>query len=458
MRYQYGVVVAIFITSFFMDISIAYSGPKINDRKKQIKELEKAMQNKFDLRMLQESSLDNCIKFGLKHNPELKSAFYEWKASFKKISQKFSLPDPQLTFTDYIEGVETRVGPQRRSVSLKQKFPLPDKLWIQKSKAFKASESAYYNFEQKKLNVIYQITDAYYEYAYLDKAILLTEENIKLLKNFESVAQVKYKSALTKNQDLLKVQVELGKLENGLYSLKDLRDPLVARLNALLNLPANNPLAWPDESLENTIMEDRYQEVDVLYDVLGEKNLEVLALLQNVEKNKDTLKLAKRKFFPDLTLGVTQIDTGNALNSSTVDSGKDPLMVMFSVNVPIWVNSINAGISSARASLEASESLLENKKNELFSRLALVHYKLRDSLRQSQMYKDALLPKAVQTLHATKSGYEGGGVDFLSLIDSQRMLLNFQLAYYRHNANFYQRLSELKSLLGEVKNYKEWER
>ena len=79
-----------------------------------------------------------------------------------------------------------------------------------------------------------------------------------------------------------------------------------------------------------------------------------------------------------------------------------------------------------------------------------MNYKLHDAVRQSGLYKDALIPKAVQTLNATQSGYEAGDVDFLSLIDAQRVLLNFQLTYYRHNANFNQRLVQLNSLLGEV--------
>ena len=57
-------------------------------------------------------------------------------------------------------------------------MPFPDKLWIRKAKAFKASEQAYHNFKQKQLELIYKITDVYYEYAYLRKAILLMEENI----------------------------------------------------------------------------------------------------------------------------------------------------------------------------------------------------------------------------------------------------------------------------------------
>lgn len=451
-------LVFVFLTLAFVQTSLSYADVKVSERKKQLRAAGRVVRkNEKSVAAVIDGNadLEDYIKAGLKNNPGLRASFYKWKSSFKKIAKEFSLPDPQFTFTEYVESVETRVGPQEKAFSIKQKLPLLDKLWIRKSKAFKASEEVYYNFERKQLDLIYKITDVYYEYAYLSKAILLMEENIKLLKNFESVAQARYKSGLAKNQDLLKVQVELGKLENDLYSLQDSQTPLVARLNALLNLPRNNFLPWPTESLEDSVMQDRYSEREDLYDILKEHNPEILALSQSVGKSKDALKLAKREFFPDLTVGFTQIQTGDALNPSSADSGKDAQMIMFSVNVPIWINRLSAGVSDARASVRASENSLENKENELLSQLAFVHYKLRDALRQSHLYKDALLPKAAQTLNATQSGYEGGKVDFLSLIDAQRVLLNFQLAYYRHNANFYQRLSELQSLLGEVKRDKD---
>lgn len=404
-----------------------------------------------------ESGLDDYIHIGLRRNPELKASFYEWKAALKKVPQAFSLPDPQFTYTDYLESVETRVGPQNKAFSVNQKIPLPDKLWIRKAKAFKASETAYYKFEKQRLNLIAQITEGFYEYAYLAKAIAVTQENMKLLSNIESVAQTKYASGLTKNQDLLKVQVELGKLENELYTLKDLKIALMARLNALLNFPEDHLLPFPNESLENMEMTSEYDELTNLVKELQDNNLELKALSKNIEKEQENLKLAKREYFPDLTVGVTTIDTGDAMNPATVDSGKDPLMVMFSVNVPIWFNRLHAGVEEARSSLRAAEEQYQNKGNELYSKLALTHYKMNDALRQTRLYRDALIPKAVQTLNATQSGYEAGGVDFLSLIDAQRMLLNFQLAYYRFHANYHERVMELRTLLGEMDMYKDTE-
>lgn len=452
-HYQMSVLV---LTLVCLYTTNAHAESPISKREKQVKTQESAL-NKTDKataeNITEESGLGDYIRIGLKRNPGLRAFFYEWKSALRKVPQAFSLPDPQFTYTDYLESVETRAGPQNQSFSIKQKFPLPDKLWIRKSKAFKASEMAYYKFEKKRLDLVYQITDVYYEYAYLSKAILLTKENMKLLGNFESVAQAKYASGLTKNQDLLKVQVELGKLESDLYSLEDLRVVLVARLNALLNFSENNQLPWPHEALEDTVMDSKYEESETLIASLKERNPQLLALTENVEKQKQALKLSKREYFPDLTVGVTQVDTGEALNPSTIDSGKDSLMVMFSVNVPIWFNRLNAGVQDARAALKAAENSRIEKENELISKFALVHYKLQDSLRQSDLYGEGLIPKAVQTLNATKSGYEAGGVDFLSLIDAQRVLLNFQLVFYRHNANFYQRLSELRSLIGEIEDF-----
>jgi len=56
----------------------------------------------------------------------VKAAFYTWKASFAKISSEFSLPMPKFTYTDYLEEVETRVGPQEKSYSITRPPALRD--------------------------------------------------------------------------------------------------------------------------------------------------------------------------------------------------------------------------------------------------------------------------------------------------------------------------------------------
>ncbi|MBZ0165253.1 MAG: TolC family protein [Candidatus Omnitrophica bacterium] len=437
-----------------LNVPTACAATEMAQRKRQLQETEAQFTGTVREPQTEElRTLREYVSTGLQRNPTVRAAFYEWKSSVQRISQEFSLPDPQFTYTEYIDEVETRVGPQQSALSIKQMLPFGDKLWIRKSKAFRESEAAYFEFVRVRQDLVNQIAEAYYEFAYLAKAVLITQENMNLLRNFEKVAQSKYSSGLSKNQDLLKIQVELGKLENEQTSLEDLRAPLAIRLRALLNLPDSISLSWPLESLENIATADDAAGVDDLISRMKSNNPQLQAMKERVAGAEEQVKLARRAAVPDVTIGLTQIETGNAINSTTSDSGKDPFMVSLTVNVPIWFHRIHADTAKARADLAAVEYRRAGQETQLVSRLAMAHYQLRDARRQAALYKDALIPKAVQILNATKSAYESGNMDFLNLIDAQRMLLNFQLAYYRYNAIFYQKIYAVQTLIGEIEQY-----
>jgi outer membrane protein TolC len=436
-----------------MITSLCASGSKsIAERKRRLKTIETELisaAESGEIFLEDTAVLEEYILAGLARNRDLKAAFVEWKAAFRKISLDFSLPDPQFEYTNYIEPVETRVGPQKNAYALTQKIPLPDKLWLRKKKQFRDSESLYFRFLQKKLEVAYKITYFYYEYAYLSKAIVLTGENIQLLKQFEKVIRAKYATGIAENQDLLKVQTEIEKMENEYQSLEEMRLPLQARLNALMDLPADTVLPRPEESFDDVHEEALSNELIPALEQLEKSNPELLSLRQEIQKNREGEKLARREYFPDLTVKLAAIATGDALEPDTIDSGNDPVMLMFSVNVPIWFGKNSAGIGAAEAMVKSAGNRLKDRKNQLAAEVYYVIYKLRDNLRQARLYHSALIPRAMQTLNATKSAYEAGKVDFLSLIDSERTLLQFQLSYYKYASQYLQSAAKLRKILGE---------
>jgi outer membrane protein TolC len=59
------------------------------------------------------------------------------------------------------------------------------------------------------------------------------------------------------------------------------------------------------------------------------------------------------------------------------------------------------------------------------------------------------LPRARQTVKISEQNYIDGTGSFLDLIDSQRLLLNFQLACERAKVDFYQNLARLEELIGK---------
>ena len=203
--------------------------------------------NKNDSRveLTDTSTLSDYLAYAALHNPGLEAAFNRWKASLEKIPQLRSFPDPRFTYADFIGNVETRVGPQLHKFDLSQTFPWFGKLDLLGDVALEESNIQKQAYEMLKNKLFYKVKEIYFEYYYLSKSIAITEESMKLLSYFEIVAQTKYTTGKAPLADVIKAQVELGKLEERLLSLRDLREPVTAKLNAVLNRPADALLPCP---------------------------------------------------------------------------------------------------------------------------------------------------------------------------------------------------------------------
>ncbi len=75
-------------------------------------------------------------------------------------------------------------------------------------------------------------------------------------------------------------------------------------------------------------------------------------------------------------------------------------------------------------------------------------FKYQDAERKIALYRDALIPKADENVKVIQRSFEAGKSDFLSLIDAERILLEFQLTYERAIANREQGLSTVEKLVG----------
>ena len=79
----------------------------------------------------------------------------------------------------------------------------------------------------------------------------------------------------------------------------------------------------------------------------------------------------------------------------------------------------------------------------------MVSYRFRDAARKISLFRDTLIPKAKQALKVMQKSYQAGKTEFLSLIDAERLLLEFELSYERAVANRMQRLAEIEMLVGK---------
>lgn len=64
------------------------------------------------------------------------------------------------------------------------------------------------------------------------------------------------------------------------------------------------------------------------------------------------------------------------------------------------------------------------------------------------LYRDRLIPEAEQTLNSAMAAYKTGSISFLDLLDSERMIVQFKLNYYKEQAAYVKAIASLESSIG----------
>ncbi|MFQ5498216.1 MAG: TolC family protein [Candidatus Zixiibacteriota bacterium] len=390
------------------------------------------------------STLDDYLAYAAIESPALRRAFYRWRAALEKSGYAGALPDPMLSFHYFIENVETRVGPQEQRLSLKQSFPWFGTLGARREMASQQAQTAYRQYQSAKLKLNYSVKAAYYDYYYLGRDIALTRDNLELLTFWESIARVKYKVALKRHPDIIKAQVELGKLEDQLLTLQDRVVPAASRLRALLNLPPTVVLPIP-ETIE---IDEVVLSSDSVLAAALTHNPDLGAMQHIIAREQAGVSLARKASLPSFTVGADYIATGAAVNPALSESGKDPWIVGVGVSLPIWFGKNSSKRHEARAKYQAAQYDFSDAKNQLAAYVDKLMFEYADAMRRANLYRDGLVPKAEQALNANYSAYQADETDFLNVLDAQRQLLSFQLSLEKAWADLATCRAEIELVIG----------
>ena len=398
-----------------------------------------------DEQVFERSDLDLYLRYGMHHNASLRSEYERWRAMLERIPQVTTLPDPVFSFGQFVESVETRTGPQERRYSLSQTFPWFGKLDLRGNVAAADARERWQRVVAVRLGVEREIQVAYFDYAYLSQSIRITNDVLQLLKQLEPVVQQRIAGANGGQQDLLRLQVEVGRIENDLASFQKVRASLSARLAAAMNLRRHAPLPLPD-LVEPKLNALGANTADLLRRA-DQRNPDLLELTERIRKNQHRKELAELTRWPDVTVGVDYIETGSAL-APTRGNGDDPLALSVMFNLPIWGHKYSAAEREAQLLVSAATHALSDRRATLRTDVEHAAFQLDDAGRQLVLYRETLLPRARESLEVTRSSYRTGRSSLLDLIDSERTLLDFETGYWRACRDHYQSKARLEALIG----------
>jgi cobalt-zinc-cadmium efflux system outer membrane protein len=387
--------------------------------------------------------LQELLKEATERNPAIIAAKNKWQSGHEIIEARRALPDPQVSYTYFVESVETRVGPQENIFSANQKFPFFGKRDLKAEVAAKGAEALKASHEVVKQEVVRQVKLAFYDLFYVSTIIDITNNEKEILRRFEQIATIKYETGKGSQQNILKVQVEISRLQDKLLTLASVKQTADARLNTLMDRPPNTPLGKPMQPKFRDFFFIKQQ----LFRIARENRPELKRGDARIEKSNQELSLAKKDYYPDLTVGANYIEVGEGpLNFS--DNGQDAFNVMFSVNVPIWRKKLSAQVSSASKMIKAQKNAYQNILNLTLFEVEDNHFKIQTARETVRLYRNVLIPQAEQSLKSAEVGYITGIVNFLDLLDAERVLLKIQLGYWQGYTNYLKRIADMERSVG----------
>jgi outer membrane protein TolC len=388
--------------------------------------------------------LDDLIEKALTQNPVVKASFSEWQSALEKVPQVKSLPDPMLSYARFGQNIETRLGPQRNKISLSQKIPFFGKLSLKGEIAQKGASVLEEQYSRVRADVILKVKEAYYSLYRFDRAIQISNQEKEVLRRLSRIAQKKYETGKASQQDVLKAQLEISRVEDKILTLSQAQKAVKAGLNALLNRSPETPIGEVEEPPLAPFDVDK----EGLYQLAEKERPELRRAQRLVVKNEASLKLAKKNYYPDFKLMLDYIDIGAGTTTLPGD-GRNAWMGSIGINIPIWRSKLRAAEAEASLQLKASEESYQNMKNQTHSKIDELYHEVKTNEEQIALYKYSLLPQAEQAFKASEVGYLAGKVDFLNLLDSERMVLTVKMGYHKSISDAGKSLARLERIVGQ---------
>lgn len=387
------------------------------------------------------------LRIAQENNPGVQAAYNHWQAELSKADAVKALPDPKLTYSYFIESVETRTGPQEHKAGISQQFPWFGTLDAKQSAQLARADSAYEHYRAALLRLAFDVRRAYAESWLLRRETDLTQQNIKLLENIERVAESRVRSGASATE-VIKTQLELAQLRQRLRTLDEQRIPVSAALNAALNRDAQTPVP---EIRELELHPFAAEQITV--DILA-GNPDLMALLHAQSGAEADIRAARKNGFPDFTLGVEWIGIGDT-SPAVRDSGKDAWMAGVGISLPLWRGKYQAEVNRATYLRNGFDFARRQTANALRTELEAALADYREAEQKIALYRETILPQAGQLMELSETDYRSGKTSFLDLIDTQRSILRYQLELARTEADSQIHLARIEMIIGKELNDEE---
>jgi outer membrane protein, heavy metal efflux system len=386
-------------------------------------------------------TLKDLEQEALQNNPEIRMVDKKAESADEKRSLAAALPDPMIGYMVQNVGapVAWSVGKEDMSMQgivFSQEVPFPGKLSTMGHAAGKMAEREHENAREMQLRVLAELRNAYYDYYLSYRSTEILTQTKDLMQNVQQIAETRYGTGQGMQQDVLRAQLEVLMLLDKIAEEERKTETQASMINRLVGRDPLAPLGKPAE-LRRTSLEKSIGDLAAM----AQAHSPLLQGKQRmVEQSEFEVSSRKKEFLPDLVLSggwFTRGDKSDVWQAS----------VMFKVPLYFWNKS--TGVKAANADLQSSRYDYNNAQLSVLARVRELYATAKTSEHHLHLYETGIIPQASLALQSTTANYRVGKTDVFNLLDSNSLLLKYQLMEQEELATLHKTLSMIEEMTGE---------
>jgi outer membrane protein, heavy metal efflux system len=405
------------------------------------------LSNDADPALMGRVTVQNLIAYAYQNSPSIREVREAWRETVEQYRITTGYPDPEIRFTYFPEPIETRLGPQDWVASLNQKIPFPGKLTQAGKVVETEARVAHIKLDRTVKSVIASVRRSFHELLYIRTAKKVVAQNLRLLEHLRKTGETAYARDRAALMDMVKAQSQLGQIRYDGILLDELEQTEKTRLNGILNRAPNARIG--------KLVEEGFQ--PVVYSLKGlyklaEANQEALRIAQALVERADArAALARYENLPDFNVGVSYSAIGQPdVSMRPEDSGRDGLGFQVGMTIPLWFGKNKGRVARAEAGVRKAKAAQEVSINEIRTRVHDLFFRLNNAKRLMVLYRDDLLPQAMNAMEIAETWYREGQASFSDFVETQAVYYNFQLSLARAGADYGKVLASLEQMVGQT--------
>jgi outer membrane protein TolC len=373
----------------------------------------------------------------------------------QRIPQVTALDDPILSNTIYpIPSVAPQyslMGYMPYGTLLGQQYPWCGTLRIRGAAAEQDVRIALFEQVATELDAVAGVKRAYFDLHFAERAEALLEENRKLAEDFLKLARIRYPTAAASQPDVLRAEVAVSDVEREIANNSAAISEARAELSRLLHLgPESDVRTTSALSLDSVP-----SELERLAQLAVASRPDLQGRLAAVARDEATIELARKRYYPNITLGVVyqDMEKTNALTPRTA-GGMPNVGLFVGMNLPVYHKKLAAGVCEAQARAAADRALYEAERDQSNRDIRSLFGQARAQQNVLGLLRKNNLPLAERVLRLYSSQYRASvaGVDLLTVISAWRDLLQVELQIAQIESDLGKTLAALERGVGAQLN------